>query len=126
MDQILPRVGTKFTSPTSSASNIVLMEDPIEILGLDPTQEPKLAGSVDPKNPLDVLLALPLAHYMERRLRGNNDDDCGSFSLRLHFTKSLGGILGENLTRGHDVVFDMENGRLGFAEKDCDYNRATE
>ena len=42
LDPILPRVGIMFTSPTSNASGIVLPDDPIKRLWLDPTQEPGL------------------------------------------------------------------------------------
>ena len=105
------------------ASSAVLPDDPIERMGLDPTVEPGLAGSVDPENPRDVLLAMPPAHYMERR---SSHGDHSSFSMHVHFTESSGGVLGANLMRGHDVVFDVENGRVGFAESDCDYDRATQ
>ena len=55
-----------FTSTTISAYKLVLLDDTIERLGKEPTQEPVLAGLVDPNNKIDVLLALPPAHYMER------------------------------------------------------------
>ena len=115
-----------FASLTSSASVIFLSDDMINRLGLDPTQELGLAESFDPNNPLNVLLALPPAHYMERRSCGGNNNDRGSFSMYVHFTKSSGVLLGANIMRGRDVVFDMENGRVGFAESDCDFDRETE
>ena len=118
------------TLPTLSiqihTSGIVLSDDPIKRLGLDPTQELGLAVSVDPKNPLNILLALPPAHYMEHRLRGGNNNDCGYFYMHVPFTKSSEGVFGANLMSGPDVVFDIENGRVGFAEINCDYNRAEE
>ena len=46
--------------------------------------------------------------------------------MHVHFTESSGGVLGKNIMRDHDVVFDVENGRVGLADSDCDYNRATE
>ena len=33
--------------------------------------------------------------------------------------------MGANIMRGHDVVFDVKNGTAGFAESNCNYNRAT-
>ena len=46
--------------------------------------------------------------------------------MHMHFTKILGGLLGANLMRGHDIVLGVENSRVGFAESDCDYDRSTE
>ena len=107
MDLILPRVGITFTSSMSRVSGVVLPDDPIKILGLEPTQELGLAVSVDPDNPLDVLLVLTPAHYMERRSRGSNDDDRGSLSMHVHFSENSGGGLGANIMRGHDKVFGV-------------------
>lgn len=33
----------------------------------------------------------------------------------------MGGVLGANVMRDHNVVFDYENRRVGFAEGSCDY-----
>ena len=62
---------------------------------------------------------------MECILRGGKYDNCVSLSMYVHFTESSGGVLGANLIRGHVVVFDVENGRAGFTESDCDEDRAT-
>ena len=32
-----------------------------------------------------------------------------------------GGVIGANILVGHDVAFDLDNNRLGFAESRCDY-----
>ena len=37
---------------------------------------------------------------------------------------SEGGIIGGNSMQGHDVYFDNENKRIGFAESKCDYGSA--
>ena len=90
MDPIFPKVGIKFTSPMSSTSSVVLPDDPIEILGLDPTQEPGLTGLVDTKNLINVLLAPPHTHYIKRRSHGGNNNNCGSLSMHIQFTESSG------------------------------------
>ena len=101
LDTILPRVGIMTTSPASSTPVVVLPDDPIKRLRLDPTQEPGLAGLVDTKNPLDILLALPPTYYMEYRSRGGNDDNSISFSMHLHFTESSGGVLVRTVLQSH-------------------------
>lgn len=35
--------------------------------------------------------------------------------------ESMGAVLGANVMRDHNVVFDFENHRVGFAEGVCDY-----
>ena len=73
-----------------------------------------LTGSLDSQHPMDVLYAVPSIHYMEK----TSD---GSYASRLYFTESNGGVLGANSMRGHDILFDWENGRVGFAESDCTF-----
>lgn len=34
----------------------------------------------------------------------------------------MGAVLGANVMRDHNVVFDFDNHRVGFAEGSCDYN----
>ena len=63
---------------------------------------------------------------MEHRLRGGNNNDCGYFYMHVPFTKSSEGVLGVNQMRVHDIVFDVENSRVGFAESNWDYDRLTE
>ena len=76
-----------------------------------------LAGSLDPDHPLDVILAFPPSHYMEYRKR------TGMYVSRFYVTEHSGSVLGGNAMMGHDVVFDMENNRIGWAESHCDYTR---
>jgi len=75
-----------------------------------------LVGSdISPGSPNDVLLAIPPEHYMEF----SPTDE--TYTSRLYFSESAGGVLGANAMMGHDVLFDIENGRLGFAESSCEY-----
>jgi Xylanase inhibitor N-terminal len=73
------------------------------------------AGTLDPSSPDDILLAIPATHYMEY------STTTGLYTSRLYFTESRGGVLGANSMQGHNVVFDWEYGRVGFAESACDY-----
>lgn len=75
-----------------------------------------LAGELDPKNPRDIVIAVPALHYME--YTPSRD----TYTSRLYFTESRGGVLGANAMQGHDVLFDWENGRVGFAESSCKYS----
>lgn len=82
----------------------------------DPREINGLAGIVDMSTPNDVLLTIPPQHYMQ-----NNLD--GTYTPRIYLDRdnALGNILGANAMMGHDVMFDLEDGRIGFAESDCDY-----
>mmetsp|Transcript_5572 Transcript_5572/g.9206 ORF Transcript_5572/g.9206 Transcript_5572/m.9206 type:complete len:898 (-) Transcript_5572:47-2740(-) len=72
-------------------------------------------GGLDPTSPYDVLLAIPATNYMEY------SPTTGLYTSRLYFTETQGGVLGANAMQGHNVVFDWENGRVGFAESTCDF-----
>lgn len=41
--------------------------------------------------------------------------------VRVYLTESMGGVLGANVMRDHNVVFDYDNHLVGFAEGICDY-----
>ncbi len=74
-----------------------------------------LAGTKLSANaPRDIILAIPATHYMEPQ-----GDDL--YIARVSFTESSGGVLGANAMMNHDILFDWENNRLGFAESTCDY-----
>lgn len=75
-----------------------------------------LAGGLDPKNPNDVLVAIPPTHYMEY------SEKTRKYSPRIFFTEEEGGVLGANFMMGHNIFFDDENKRLGFAESTCEYS----
>lgn len=75
-----------------------------------------LAGAeLDEARPADIILAIPATHYMEY------DPQADSYTSRLYFSEGSGGVLGANAMMGHDILFDWENGRVGFAESSCEY-----
>ena len=45
----------------------------------------------------------------------------GAYVPRIYLTEGEGAVLGGNFMRDHDVLFDAENRRLGFAAADCSY-----
>ncbi|CAM9230616.1 unnamed protein product, partial [Heterosigma akashiwo] len=51
--------------------------------------------------------------YMEKT--GTN-----KYTPRIYLDESSGNVLGANFMDRHDVFFDEENGRVGFAESSCD------
>jgi hypothetical protein len=87
-----------------------------EVETADPREINGLAGIVDMSTPNDVMLAIPPQQYMQ-----NNKD--GTYTSRIYLDRdnALGNVLGANAMMGHDVMFDLEEGRIGFAESDCDY-----
>lgn len=65
----------------------------------------------------DALIAFPPSSYMSL------DFSTGRYKPTLWFHDKYGtSILGSNFMRSHNVLFDVENGRIGMAESDCDYN----
>eukprot|EP00986_Skeletonema_menzelii_P007799 scaffold3105_cov213-Skeletonema_menzelii.AAC.1 len=76
-----------------------------------------LAADLDPTSPQDVLLAIPAMHYMEY------SPSKGTYTPRIYFTENQGGVIGANAMQGHNVLFDWENKRIGFAESSCEYQK---
>ena len=76
-----------------------------------------LANLVDPDHPYDLLIAMPPSHYMEY----DPDDDV--YIARFYLEEGSGGVLGANTMQGHDVYFDVEGKKLGWAEASCDYTK---
>ena len=85
----------------------------------DPRTVPGLAGLVDLNYPNDVLVAIPPSHYMQRSLGGKGT----VYTPRIYLDRddALGNVLGANFMTGHDILFDMDRSRIGFAESGCDY-----
>lgn len=74
-----------------------------------------LSEEVDPSNPYDVILAMGPTHYMEY----DPEDDV--WTARFYTDEPSGGVIGGNGMMGHDVFFDVDNHRIGWAEAECDY-----
>ena len=85
------------------------LNDPDNVIGY--------VGHLDPSSPSDLLIAIPATNYMEFSPRTKQ------YASRVYFTETSGGVLGSNTMQGHNVVFDWENGRIGFAESSCTYDR---
>lgn len=76
----------------------------------------RLASMLDDKNPNDVLVAMPPSHYMMY------DQEEKTYQSGIYLKKSSGSTLGANFMMGHDVHFDLKNGRIGFAESEsCNF-----
>ncbi|KAG7360040.1 aspartic peptidase domain containing protein [Nitzschia inconspicua] len=74
------------------------------------------AGYLDPERWSDLLLAIPATNYMEY------SPTLKVYTSRLFFTESRGGVLGANAMQGHNVLFDWQHGRIGFAQSSCAYD----
>jgi hypothetical protein len=76
-----------------------------------------LASTMDPANPIDVLLAVPPSHYMEYQVAKR------MYVPGIYFEEADGSVLGANVLMSHEVLFDVENGRIGWVESSCDYSK---
>jgi hypothetical protein len=72
---------------------------------------------MDPDHPIDVLLAVPPSHYMEYQVAKR------MYVPGIYFEEADGSVLGANVLMSHDVLFDVENGRIGWVESSCDYSK---
>ncbi|KAL7566743.1 hypothetical protein ACA910_017792 [Epithemia clementina (nom. ined.)] len=78
---------------------------------------PGYAGNLDSSAPEDLLIAIPATSYMDY------SPTTKMYTSRLYFTETAGGVLGSNTMQGHNVVFDWEHSRIGFAESSCSYDK---
>lgn len=74
-----------------------------------------LAKDLDLKNPVDLLFAVPPSSYMTYQ------QDKGVYIPSFYFDEPEESILGANVMVQHDVFFDVEHYRIGWAESSCDY-----
>jgi hypothetical protein len=75
-----------------------------------------LAGDLDPDHPFDVIVAFPPSHYYEY------DAESGRYLSRFHFDPHYDSALGSSAMLGHNIYFDVDNNRIGWAESSCDYD----
>jgi len=80
----------------------------------------RLAGSVDPDHPYDVLLYVPPEHYFEA---ANTQET--AFASRFMFGASNRNtnVMGANIMVGHDVLFDVDQHVIGWSESTCNYKQ---
>jgi hypothetical protein len=45
----------------------------------------------------------------------------GGYAMRIYFQDDDGAVLGANFMSNHNVIFDVDGERVGFAQSDCDY-----
>jgi len=95
-------------------------EDMNTIINEDPSKVPGLAASIDPNNPYDIIIAIPPTHYME------HDGHGGYIAEFFVDERGYTATMGANTMMGHDILFDVEEGSLGFAESHCDYEKLEE
>merc|ERR1712071_443586 len=93
-------------------------QDIINRLNVRPSDIPGLAASIDPDHPLDVVVAVSPVNYIEY------NPDTELYSSRIFLDEDSGSIIGANTMYGHDVMFDVENQRIGWAESHCKYQSA--
>jgi len=91
-------------------------EDEIEWKDADGKALPGFTGYLDETSPHDPLFEIPPRNYLKyfalTKLYRNG----------LHLSEQAGiGILGANSMDGHNILFDVDNERIGFAESNCDY-----
>jgi hypothetical protein len=107
--RLLPTVILQLHPHEGGVGDEVQFDNPAEINGL--------AGNIDYATPNDVVFAIPAIHYMQR----NSKD--GTYTARIYLDRDdvAGNILGGNAMMGHNILFDIDSGRIGIAESDCNY-----
>lgn len=113
-------VGMELTNEEIRTLPTVLLQfeaDNAEQTGVDPSTIPGLAAyrNLDTHHPFDVVIAIPPSHYLKY------DHATDRFSIKFFVSiEDPSGIsrLGSNIFQGHEVLFNVDEGRIGFAEHD--------
>ncbi|KAL3785789.1 hypothetical protein HJC23_007345 [Cyclotella cryptica] len=107
----LPTVILQLHPHEGGVGDEVKFDNPAEVNGL--------AGKIDYATPNDVMFAIPAVHYMQHNVKD------GTYSARIYLDRddAAGSILGANAMMGHNILFDIDSGRIGVAESECDYSR---
>jgi len=91
----------------------------VQLEGRDENQTTKQIGrKLDSAHGNDVMLSFPPSHYLFKE----GDDYYINFSFVDQGINK--GILGANIMQGHDVLFDQDKSRIGFADSTCVYKSA--
>ena len=113
--------GRKYSNSPMKMSEGELLELPtilIQLASNDEFERKNLGGKgvlESLADTRDVVLAIPATHYMEY------SPHAGTYTPRVYFTETRGAVIGANAMQGHNVLFDWENSRVGFAESTCEY-----
>jgi len=83
----------------------------------DPSTPGITGPDLDKFNPNSILVAFPSSHYLSYVATR------GVYKAHIYFTQPTDKrqTLGANFLRGKDVLFDVGNERVGFAESHCNY-----
>ena len=67
----------------------------------------------------NVTLAVPPLHYLEDAV-GEEWKGTRELTNRIYTDEPRGAVLGLNVQRGYDILYDVQGGRIGMAKADCD------
>ena len=115
--------GTKFLNSFSQLNKIQMQKLPTIIFrmqGIKPTEGtenslniPDTTFIIDNNNYIDI--PMTPQHYLEINR--------GRFASRIYLTEDEGVVLGANFMNEQNIIFDMDNQRIGFAKSACDYQK---
>jgi hypothetical protein len=74
-----------------------------------PFEMPGFTGHLDRDNHYDILLAIPAKHYFMY------NHDTGAAITTIQFSEKIS-YIGAAVLRGHELAFDLDNNRIGFAQ----------
>lgn len=114
-DTYLPRHVTKrfisifkeFSGVSFSQAKMVLDESQLDLM-----PDVAFVFEGEDHNPFEVVM--PWSNYVDS-LGG------GKYAFRIYLTEASGAVLGANFMSGHNVIFDPDGRRVGFAKSECKY-----
>jgi len=103
IDEELPTIVIQFRGATN-----------VTEYDIDDEHQWGLAGHLDDTSPYDTILEIPPTQYLTFSKYKH------TIVPKVHLDDTEGfGVIGANSMVGYDVLFDMDNNRVGFAKSDC-------
>lgn len=114
-DTYLPSsIRAEFTMLFRKISGISYSNTNIHISRMQYLKLPDIYFTLEGKDGTPFTITMPATSYVEQVSKGK-------YAFRIYLTEDSGVVLGGNFMNGMNVIFDQDNGRIGFAKSSCQY-----
>jgi len=112
-DTYLPAsLKTKFTTAFNKLAGVYYTESNIALTTSQLAKMPNIVFVLEDTEGKSFHVTMPWTSYVDN-VGGNK------YAFRVYLTEGSGSVLGANVMNNHNVIFDRDNNRVGFASSTC-------
>lgn len=112
-DTYLPAsLKTKFTTAFNKLAGVYYTESDIKLTAAQLARMPNIVFVLENTDGKPFQITMPWTNYVDNV--GND-----KYAFRVYLTEGSGSVLGANFMSSHNVIFDRDNNRVGFASSSC-------